>query len=374
VIPAHAQLGTGGKAQAGAGARDVDAKVRAVDSHTQKAIAELERHGSFAELGQASSVSEADLRPLFAAMACRYADTAVRAARLLALLGDPRATGALLQLSRESDATLRLHVVEALMSASMAMPGDARVLDRLRWMIDDSEQTVRHSAFDVLQMFAEGNGASGQIELAALALRASREDIRVRSLPVLVKFGGSGQFAGMKDLSDRADVLLGDALDDEHDKVRGEAFRTLWAWHSKNPRKVLERASACRQPEVRRRVVKELPNQKPAANAWADELLLQLVGDANERVGVDAFEAVAKPKGGKSRIELYVRALNSTCVAVQLLGLQGAPKAGASEGYNTTITPPLEQETWGYLVDSPTSALFFLRAKRPIPPRTIQHF
>lgn len=302
------------------------AKVRAVDPHTKKAVADLESRGLFANSADATDLSEADLRPLFAAMACRFSDTALRAARLLATLGDPRATGALLQLSREADPATRRYVVEALMCAALAMPSDRRATARLRWLIDDVNETVRQSAFDVLQMLGEVDGASGEIDVASLALRAGNPDIRVRALQILVKFGGSGQYAKLKDLCAQADVLLGDALDDEHDKVRGEAFRTLWAWHNKDPQKVLERAASCRQPEVRRRVVKELPHQKPAKNLWADALMLTLIADHSAAVGIDAYEAAVKPKGGEKRIDVHEQALNSPAAKVRVRGLKGAPK------------------------------------------------
>ncbi len=307
------------------------AKVRAVDVHTKKAVAEMERRGLFADASDATDLVESDLRPLFAAMACRFADTALRAARLLAMLGDPRATGVLLQLSREPEASTRRYVVEALMSAAMAMPSDGRVTARLRWLVDDVDETVRQASFDVLQMLGEVGGASGEIDVAALALRAGNADIRVRALQILVKFGGSGQYAKIKESAERADVLLGDALDDEHDKVRGEAFRTLWTWHNKDPRRVLERAALCRQPEVRRRVVKELPHQKPEKNSWADELLLSLIGDHNAVVGIDAYEAAVKPKNGEKRVDVHQQALNSPCAVVRVRGLRGVPKKGADE-------------------------------------------
>lgn len=302
------------------------AKVRAVDPHTKKAVADLESRGLFADAADATDLVEADLRPLFAAMACRFSDTALRAARLLATLGDPRATGALLQLSREADAGTRRYVVEALMGAALAMPSDRRVTARLRWLIDDVDETVRQAAFDVLQMLGEVDGAAGEIDVAALALRAGNADIRVRALQILVKFGGSGQYAKLKDLGAQADGLLGDALDDEHDKVRGEAFRTLWAWHNKDPQKVLERASRCRQPEVRRRVVKELPHQKPEANPWADALLLTLIADLSAAVGIDAYEAAVKPKEGAKRVDVHQQALRSSAAEVRVRGLKGAPK------------------------------------------------
>tara|TARA_R110002096_G_scaffold434832_1_gene658100 strand:+ start:97542 stop:104081 length:6540 start_codon:yes stop_codon:yes gene_type:complete len=307
------------------------AKVRSVDAHTKKAVADLESRGLFADASDATDIVEADLRPLFAAMACRFADTALRAARLLGMLGDPRASGVLLQLSREPEPSTRRYVIEALMSAALAMPSDGRVTARLRWLIDDVDSTVRQAAFDVVQMLGEVGGAASEIDVAALALRAGNADIRVRALQILVKFGGSGQYAKLSDLAEQADLLLGDALDDEHDKVRGEAFRTLWAWHNKDPRRVLERAALCRQPEVRRRVIKELPHQKPDKNAWADALMLSLIADHSSAVGVDAYEAAVKPKDGAKRVDVHQQALNSPCADVRVLGLRGAPKKNSEE-------------------------------------------
>lgn len=318
------------------------AAVRRVDPHTKEAVGRLEAAGTFADAGDATNRTEADLKPLFAAMASRFPDTALRAARLLALLGDARATGALLQLSREPDAAMRRFVVEALMRAATAMPGDARVVDRLRWLIDDPEPTVRQSAFQCLQVLLSAQGAAGELELAALALRAASPDIRVLALPLLVKFGGSGQYAQLeapegRTHRERADGLLGDALDDEHDKVRGEAFQTLWAWHSKDPRAVLERGASCRQPEIRRRVIKEIPNQKPEKNPWADALLIKLCGDHVAQVGIDAFDETQRStKGGEKpesayRPEIFLAALGSAAPAVRVKALKAAPRSAATE-------------------------------------------
>ena len=53
-------------------------------------------------------LNEDDLTPLLQATASRSLDTCLRGARGLAVLGDPRAFGLLLQLSREEDASARV--------------------------------------------------------------------------------------------------------------------------------------------------------------------------------------------------------------------------------------------------------------------------
>ena len=300
------------------------ARVRAVDARIKKALAEIEKEGALADAVAPAPLADDDLQPLFAAMACRYADTALVAARCLALLGDPRATGALLQLSRESDAAVRRGVVEALQVAAIAMPADDRLVARLEWLLDDSDDTVRHGAYDAIAKLGELDGASAELDLAALALRCSQHDIRVRALPVLVKFGGDGQYAKLGELAARADELLGDALDDEDGKVRGEAFRTLWAWHSKAPQKVLARAATSRQADVRKRVVGELVHHKPEKNQWADDLLIALVGDASEEVGIAAYKTLTKPKAGCQRDDVHLAALASPRPAVRATACKGA--------------------------------------------------
>jgi ParB family chromosome partitioning protein len=317
------------------------AAIKKADPHTAKGIEEIEAGSDFADhVSAPARVDDADLRPLFAAMACRNPDTALRAARALALLGDPRATGALLQLSREPDDQIRRHVVEALFSAVLAMPGDARPVDRLRWLLDDPSETVRQDAFGCLAQISDGPAA--ELDLAVLALRARRPDIRVRALPILVKYGPDAEDPDVAAQAERASEALGDALDDEHDKVRGEAFRTLWAWHSRDPQTVLTRAAMSRQAEVRTRVVTELGHQKPAENLWADGLLVSLVGDGVESVGRAAYKALTDfagrsgqspaksndkdPDEGKERVDVHLAAMASPVPAVRVLGLQGAPR------------------------------------------------
>ncbi|PRQ05020.1 HEAT repeat protein [Enhygromyxa salina] len=279
----------------------------------------------------AGEVSEAELEPLFAAMACREADTALRGAKSLAVLGDARSTGALLQLSREPDAKVRRLVVDALFVGILAMPSDDRLAGRLQWLLDDQDSTVRAAVFDNLQLLASDRGDAGALDLAELALGAASQDMRVRALQILVEFGGKGKRASDEALAKRADTLLGDALDDEANKVRKEAFRTLWAWHSKNPQTPLTRGAHSRHADIREDVVKELDRQQ---DSWADELLLGLIADQSVAVGTAAFEALTKSRSNKERVarykpraEVYLAAMGSPRPQVRALGAHGARRA-----------------------------------------------
>ncbi|WP_428264389.1 HEAT repeat domain-containing protein [Haliangium sp.] len=328
------------------GARPALAKrVGTFDTETRRALAELERRGRFADTSPdpGAAVGEDDLAPLFSALTCRHADTSLAAARCLGLLGDPRATGALLQLSREDDAEVRRDVVAALARAAMAMPADTRLRDRLGWLLDDDDATVRTAAFDALAELAAPGGAGASLDLAARALTASREDVRLRALPILVEFGGRGRHANNTVLADRAGALLGRALDDEHHKIRAEAFSTLWAWHSSEPRTPLTLGAACRHADVRKRVVEELARiGDRAPGHWADDLLLGLLADSAAEVGLAALdvltgkdEAKKKKSGAKAkapaRLDVFRAALDAPRPEVRAAGCKGAPREGAAD-------------------------------------------
>src|SRR5437588_11330591 len=90
-------------------------------------------------------LGEDDLTPLLQATASRSLDTCLMGARGLAVLGDPRAFGLLLQLSREQLPWARVEVCRAL-----AALDDPRSLKRLRSLLHDSEASVRDAAFTAL--------------------------------------------------------------------------------------------------------------------------------------------------------------------------------------------------------------------------------
>ncbi|WPB76964.1 HEAT repeat domain-containing protein [Archangium violaceum] len=285
-------------------ARRLARKPRPTDDEARAARAALPGTGKAGE-----PLAEASLEPLLAAMACRTPDTAVRGARGLAQLGDARALGALLQLSREPDAAIRRQAAEALRALQ-----DARARERLVWMLDDENADVRATALDAVVTL----DTEAPLSTAEAALRSSFEDVRVRGLDRLVKLPGKR--------SEDAVHLLGDALEDESAKVRDEAFRTLWAWNEKNPQEALERALAGRFPDLRRRAVDELAAR--IKEGWALERLKKVVGDRDAGVAQAAYEAWVKHVG-KEQAEPHLAAFDSTHATLRALAAKNAAQAPA---------------------------------------------
>ncbi|NPC72768.1 hypothetical protein HPP05_23745 [Corallococcus exiguus] len=249
------------------------------------------REQLFGKTAAGTALTEADLEPLLAAMACRMPDTAVRGARVLAQLGDGRALGALLQLSREDDAAIRRETATALQALQ-----DPRARERLVWMLDDADGDVRAAALTAVVAL----DSDAPLSAAEAALRSGHEDVRVRGLDRLVKLGAKAE---------GAEGLLGDALEDESAKVRGEAFRTLWAWNDKEPVKALDRALAGRFPDLRTRAVEVLAQK--GTDDWALERLKKSVEDRDAGVATAAYEAWVK-LAGKEKAEPHLAALNTT--------------------------------------------------------------
>ena len=254
------------------------------------------REQLFGKTAAGAALTEADLEPLLAAMACRMPDTAVRGARVLAQLGDGRALGALLQLSREDDAAIRRETATALQALQ-----DPRARERLVWMLDDADGDVRAAALTAVVAL----DADAPLSAAEAALRSGHEDVRVRGLDRLVKLGAKAE---------GAEGLLGDALEDESAKVRGEAFRTLWAWNDKEPVKALDRALAGRFPDLRTRAVEVLAQR--GTDDWALERLKKSVEDRDAGVATAAYEAWVK-LAGKEKAEPHLAALNTTHPALR---------------------------------------------------------
>ncbi|HEX8441225.1 HEAT repeat domain-containing protein, partial [Archangium sp.] len=275
-------------------------------------------------------LAEPSLEPLLAAMACRTPDTAVRGARGLAQLGDARALGALLQLSREPDAAIRRQAAEALRALQ-----DARARERLVWMLDDENADVRATALDAVVTLDAGEAP---LSSAEAALRSSHEDVRVRGLDRLVKLSGKR--------SEAAVHLLGDALEDESAKVRDEAFRTLWSWNEKNPQEAIDRALAGRFPDLRRRAVDELAAR--IKEDWALERLKKTVGDRDASVAQAAYEAWVKHVG-KEKAEPHLAALDTAHASLRALAAKNSTQAPAETMRSPLLKALLAEEPGVYL-------------------------
>ncbi|MFO0613234.1 MAG: HEAT repeat domain-containing protein [Polyangiaceae bacterium] len=252
------------------------------------------------------SLDETARGPLLAAFACKTADTTLRGAHGLALLGDPRALGALLPLSREAAPAVRRAAASALASVD-----DLRATRRIEWMLGDREAAVRDAAMELAEKLAKD-----PFDLARAALRAPAEEVRVRGLDVLVKLGKGAA---------EAEALLGDALEDEASKVRAEAFRTLWAWHSDDPWVPLDRALVGRFPDLRLRAIAELESLAGSGPTkdGALERLTRAIGDRDAAVGKAGFDALVRIRG-REDARAVLAALAAPAAPVRVHGAHAA--------------------------------------------------
>ncbi len=226
-----------------------------------------------------------DLDALLTAISSRATDTCLSGACALASLGDARAFGTLLQLSREEDAKVRVQVCRALESL-----GDSRAQQRLETLINDEAAEVRDAAFTALTSLP----AETPLAAAESGLSSQYADVRSRGLQALVS-----TLRKSKAKADKAQgqTLLLRGLNDEDAKVRGEAFKASLNLQIAGPgvdtlRFVLSSSHA----SVRREVLTEAMGEDK--QAWAEELLHDFLNDPHERIRHDAFEhLIAKSKG-----------------------------------------------------------------------------
>ncbi len=232
-----------------------------------------------------SVLSESDLEPLLQATASRALDTCLRGARGLAVLGDPRAFGLLLQLSREDSATARAEVCRAL-----AALDDPRGANRLRSLLFDPEAPVRDAAFSALLKLP----AATPLEAVASGFNAPFEDVRRRALQALAQT--LRQDPATAEHAGPGLELLGRALNDTSAQVRGEAFKAALNLQAggggvRTLRLILQSIHA----DVRREVLTEV--MAHVQEDWAWNLLLEFYNDPEARLREEAFTfAVRKNK------------------------------------------------------------------------------
>jgi ParB family transcriptional regulator, chromosome partitioning protein len=226
-----------------------------------------------------------DLTPLLQAIASRSLDTCLRGARGLAVLGDPRAFGLLLQLSREADPAARAEVCRAL-----AALDDPRAADRLRSLLYDPEAAVRDAAFTALSRLQ----ASEPLQFAAAGLNSAFEDVRRRGLEALVRF--LRKSPSQAEQAGPALELLSRALNDSSAGVRGEAFKSaLNLKASGGGVQTLRYILQSIHSDVRREALTEVMAQEKEPWAWT--LLLEFYNDPDPKLREEAFTfAVRKNK------------------------------------------------------------------------------
>lgn len=238
---------------------------------------------------EAFVLEEGDDAPLLQATASHALETSLRGARGLALLGDPRAFGLLLQLSREKDAKARVEVCRA-----MAALDDPRSIERLRSLLHDREAEVRDAAFSALAQLHQADPLLG----AEAGLGSSAEDVRRRGLQLLIAEirkappSSKGQAADSPALA-----LLARALNDDFDSVRGEAFKAVLNLQlAGGGAGTLRFALRSIHPTIRREVLTEVMAQ--LGEPWGWDLLLEFFNDPAPPLRDEAFEFANKKTKG----------------------------------------------------------------------------
>ncbi len=258
------------------------------------------------------SLTTEDYEPLLSAMSSRRPDTCLLGARCLALLGDARALGALLQLSREDDEVIRVQVCQAL--ATLA---DARAAQRLETLVDDNAAKVRDAAYTALENIHD----KAPLEAADTGLKSAHVDIRLRGLKSL---SAAMRKSRKKTLDARSRELMLRALNDSDASVSGEAFKTsLGLKIDGSADAALRFALNSVRTNVRREVLTEaMANDK---QAWAQELLNSLLNDPSPTIRADAYEHMVK-KGKRRDIAPMQAALNSRYADVRQLATESLIK------------------------------------------------
>ncbi len=235
-----------------------------------------------------TALEPADYEPLLQAMASWSSDTCLFGARCLALLGDTRAFGVLLQLSREENAKARADVCRAFGALK-----DPRCINRLRSMLNDAAAEVRDSAFTALAELY-----SNRLLAVEAALSCPFEDIHRRGLQVLVEelrepnalaSGKAGDAPVASAIGSQTLDLLVRALNDNFKSVRNEAFKTclnlkVAGGDAGTLRFVLRSIHA----DIRREVLTEVMAQR--TEDWAWQLLLEFFYDPDPRLRKEAFD------------------------------------------------------------------------------------
>jgi ParB family chromosome partitioning protein len=257
-----------------------------------------------------ADLESADYEPLLQATASRALDTCLRGARGLAVLGDSRAFGLLLQLSREENAAARVEVCRAL-----AALDDPRSLNRLRSLLYDTEAAVRDAAFSALAHIHQ----DVPLLAAESGLSAAFEDVRRRGLQMLI----AQVRKTPPTLADEPTwQLLVRALNDSFPGVRAEAFKAALNLHVgggdvKTLRFVLQSIHA----DVRREVLTEVMAQ--AAQPWAWNLLLEFYNDHDPALRREAFDFATRKNKDLPPLEA---ALLSQYADVRKPGVEGLTK------------------------------------------------
>jgi ParB family chromosome partitioning protein len=263
---------------------ELAAVLRAADPELHRQLNEVQRSDKAPAKVPANAkgkLAAADYDTLLQATASRALDTCLRGAKGLALLGDPRAFGLLLQLSREDVPDARVEVCRAL-----AALGDERAVNRLTSLLYDPEASVRDAAYSALAKLYEAE----PLRAAEAGLTAAAEDVRRRGLQTLVE---TSRRKPPKAAGEAGWDLFVRALNDGSPAVRLEAFKAaLNQGVAGGGEGTVRFAVRSIHPDVRKEALTEVTAQP--GEAWATPLLYEFFDDPDPALRADAFALATK--------------------------------------------------------------------------------
>ena len=281
-----------------------------------------------------AKLSAADYDPLLIAASSRSVDTCLLGARCLALLGDPRALGLLMQLSREESAEVRLETCR-----SFEQLGDRQAIDRLCALLDDDDVKVRDAAFSALAKIC--TAAKIPLEAAQQGLAVSHEDVRMRGLELLVRHAKKSK-ANLSD--DAVGELLKQTLNDSK-TVRSESFKfVLNSRIGGDHESALRFALQSRHSDVRTEVLTELIAEEK--QPWAYGLAIDMLDDPDESVRTMAFEHLQKQHkdaGAEKKLAWLSAAIETPRADIRLLACQRLVKINTTAA-QSVIGKAIEDE------------------------------
>ena len=238
------------------------------------------------------SLEPADYDPLYQAMASRSLDISLNGAVCLAILGERRSLGLLLQLSNSPDDSARKSVCKALAHLS-----DSRAEERLFSLLYDKAVEVRDAAFSGLLKFCKD-----PFDVAEAALTARADDVRMLGFKLLLK-EVKGKLP--KSAKERSWQLLELSLQNGSGAVRLEAYKAaLNLQLGGSTASSLEFSLLSNFKEIRKEVLTEVMAQ--SREAWAWDILLSLFNDPESDIRVDAYRYAIKSTKNKDEAPMIV--------------------------------------------------------------------
>jgi len=270
-----------------------------------------------------------DYDPLFQAMASKALDVSLGGAACLAILGERRSLGLLLQLSHCEESTARKSVCKAL-----AYLNDSRAEERLLSLLYDGAVEVRDAAFSGLVKFSKD-----PLDVAEAALSADADDVRMLGFSLLLK-GIKAKVP--KSAKDRSWQLLEMSLQNGSGAVRLEAYKAALSLNlGGSTATSLEFSLLSQFVDIRKEVLTEVMAQ--SNEPWAWEILLNLFNDPAADIRKDAYEHAIKSTKAKDEAPMAL-GLESAYKDVRLASVRSLKQRKTKSSQSTLAKAIADEE------------------------------